>query len=212
VKKEIVALLAAALLTGSAALAQTAPAASGSVHLPSRVGVIQVQQALLSTRDGQKAMQEFQTKFVEPRKKDLDRKAQEIRDLQDKLQRGGAAMADAARAELTRTIDDKTKRYNRDMQDAQDEMQQENNKLLGEMSGKMEQVIEKYAQANGYAVIIDVSNPNTPVLYASNTIDITKDIIELYDKTQSAPAPASTSAPKAPAPKPAATPAKKQPQ
>jgi len=236
VKQQIFAVLAAAFVMGSAAVAQTAPAAaaqtppasapssppaaSAPAHLPTKIGIIQVQQALLSTKDGQKAMAEFQAKFVEPRKKDLDRKATEIRELQDKLQRGGAAMADAAKAELTRNVDDKTKRYNRDMQDAQDEMQQENNKMLEEMSGKMMQVIDKYAQANGYAVIIDVSNPNTPVLYASNTVDITKEIIELYDKTVTSSGPSTNSAPKPTAPAtstpkpttPVAPPAKKQPQ
>ena len=57
------------------------------------------------------------------------------------------------------------------------------------------QVIDKYAQQNGYAVVLDVSNPNTPVLYASNTVDITKDIVDLYDKAApSAPATRATSA------------------
>src|SRR5262249_48220526 len=113
-----------------------------------------------------------------------------------------------------RNIDSKTKIYNRDMQDAQDEAQQEQGKLLDELGQKMMQVIDKYAQQNGYAVIIDVSNPQTPVLYASNTVDITKDIIELYDKTApSLPAPnPTTSAPKVRATKPAApAPVKKQP-
>jgi outer membrane protein len=44
-------------------------------------------------------------------------------------------------------------------------------------------VIDKYAQQNGFAVVLDVSNQNTPVLYASNTVDITKEVIDLYDKT-----------------------------
>jgi outer membrane protein len=218
VKKHKVALFAAVLGTASAVLAQNAPAPSApaasiatpSTHIPSRVGVIQVQQALLSTHDGQRAMAEFQAKFVEPRKKELDRKAQEIRELQAKLQGAGAAMSDAAKAETQRTIDDKTKRYNRDMQDAQDEMQAENAKMIEEMSGKMQQVIDKYAQANSYAVIINVSDPNTPVLYASSTVDITKDIIDLYDKAfpSAAPAtppkPAPTATPKPTTPAPAA--------
>ena len=224
-KKQKLALFAAVLGTASALLAQTPaasqpPAASTSAaHAPQRIGVIQVQQALLSTHDGQAKMQEFQARFVDPRKKDLDRKAQEIRDLQNKLQSGGAVMAEAAKAELQRNIDDKTKRYNRDMQDAQDEMQGENQKLIEEMSGKMQQVIDKYAQANGYAVIINVSDPNTPVLYASSTVDITKEIIELYDKQFPNGSPTTSSAPKAtpPAPKPpvpatSAAPTKKQPQ
>ena len=43
-------------------------------------------------------------------------------------------------------------------------------------------VIEKYARDNGYTMVVDVSSPQTPVLYASPSIDITKEIIELYDK------------------------------
>ncbi|MGH9559436.1 MAG: OmpH family outer membrane protein, partial [Bryobacteraceae bacterium] len=148
------------------------------------IGVIQAQSALLSTKDGQKAQADFQIK-LEPKKKELEQKAADIRALQDKLQRGGPAMADTARDSLTRQIDDQTKRYNRDMQDAQDEGQEEQRKLLDELTGKMMQVIDKYAQANGYSIIIDVTSQNTPVLYASNTVDITKDVIELYDKTMS---------------------------
>ena len=70
------------------------------------------------------------------------------------------------------------------------------------------------------SVILDVSNPQTPVMYASNSVNITKDIIDLYDKTMpgtAGPKPATTSAPKpisplAPKPAVAAPPAvKKQP-
>ena len=39
-------------------------------------------------------------------------------------------------------------------------------------------------------MVLDVSNPNTPVLYASSAIDITQDVISLYDETSSAGAPA----------------------
>jgi hypothetical protein len=80
----------------------------------------------------------------------------------------------------------------------------------------MMQVIDKYAQSNGYSIVLDVSNPNTPVLYASNTIDITKEVIDMYDKTigtapaaaaPAKPAPlAPPAAPKPAAPKPAAPP------
>ncbi len=205
--------LALPLLAVAAAgtcLAQTQP--------PTKVGVIQIQSAIVSTKDGQKAAAELETKLG-PRKKDLDRKQAEVKDLQDKLQRGGNAMAEAAKADLMRNIDQKTKSFNRDMEDAQAEYDQEQRKLLDDLGQKMMQVIDKYAAANGYSVILDVSNPQTPVLYASNAIDITKDIIELYDKASaSAPAPAPAkpaAAPATAAPKPAATPVpapvKKQP-
>lgn len=200
-------------LTGLAQGPANAPPAAASTH-PSKVGVIQIQSALVSTKDGQKAMQDFQAS-LEPRKRQLDKQAQDIRDLQDKLQRGGAAMADAAKADLDRTIQSKTKQYNRDMEDATSDADNEQRKLLDQLGQKMMKVIDSFAQANGYVVILDVSNPNTPVLYASNSVDITRQIIELYDKAN--PGPATTSAkppvtsPTAAKPATAAAPTKKQP-
>jgi outer membrane protein len=59
-------------------------------------------------------------------------------------------------------------------------------------------VIEKYATQNGFALVLDVSNPQTPVLWAASAIDITNDIVKLYD--QANPGTGATS----PATKPAA--------
>ncbi len=199
----------------SATTQSPATASSGTTH-PFKVAVIEIQSAILGTKDGQKATQEFAMRF-DPRKKELEGKAAEIKDLQDKLQRGGAAMADAAKTELTRAIEQKTKSYNRDMEDANAEFQAEQSKVLDDLGQKMMQVVERYAQANGYAVIIDVSNPQTPVMYASSSANITKDIVALYDKTLPATAPASTSTgtktgatPMASPAKPAAPPATKK--
>ena len=189
----------------SAAPGQTPPPAQSPAARPTKVGVIEIQTAILNTKDGQKASEEFKVQF-DPRKKELDQKAGEIRDLQTKLQAGGAAMSDTAKADMQRTIETKTKAYNRDMEDAQAEFQQAQQKLLGELEQKMTQVIDKYAQANGYAVIIDVSNPQTPVMYASAAVNITKDIVDLYDKTVPGAKPPAAKPPAAPATTP-----KKQP-
>jgi outer membrane protein len=174
---------------------------------PTKVGVVQAQSALLGTKDGQRAVQEL-NKRLEPTHAAIDKKATAIRELQDKLQRGGNAMADAAKIELNRNIEQLTKAYNRDMEDAQAEGEQEQHKLMDELTSKIMKVIDSYAQANGYSLILDVSNPNTPVLYAANSVDITPDIIALYDKTYPVTLPAATPAkPTAPASTPPAKPA-----
>jgi len=225
VKNRIFAFVGLSLACGLAVLAQTqsvppaAQSAPPAVHTPppaTKVAIIQAQAALLGTKDGQRAIQELNKK-LDPTKAALEKKATAIRELQDKLQRGGNAMADAAKAELNRNIEQMTKAYNRDMEDAQAEAQAENQKMMDELSQKITKVIDNYAMANGYTLILDVSNPNTPVLYASTSTDITADIVALYDKTYPSAAPAPTPAatkPTAPAPKPATTPAttqKKQP-
>ena len=162
------------------ALALSAVAAFGQGQ-STKVGVVNIQAALIATKDGTKAASELEGKRA-PKQKDLERKQAEIRGLQESLNKGGNAMSEQAKAELVRNIDVRTKSFNRELEDSQAEWDGEQQKILQELGQKMMAVIDKYAKDNAYAVILDVSNPQTPVLYASNTIDITKDIVDLYDK------------------------------
>ena len=166
-----------------------------------KVGVISIQGAIAGTKDGQKASQELDTKFM-PRKKEFDTRQSEIAQLQDQYNKGGTVMSEDKRNQLARDIDEKKKRLQRDMQDAEEELQGEQQRLLQGLGQRMMAVIEKYAKDNSYTMILNVSDPNTPVLYASSAIDITQDIISLYDKTSSNGGPTATpGTPGAPAPK-----------
>jgi len=174
-----------------------------------KIGVVHIQGAIGSTKDGQKAAAEMETKAA-PKRKELENKQNEINALKDQLQKGANTLSDAAKNDLYRSIDQKTKALNRDTQDAQDEFQQESDKILQGLEQKIMAVINKYALDKGFTIILDVSNP-LPVLWASNSIDVTKDIIDLYDKesaasgaTTTAKPPINTATP--PPPRPAATP------
>jgi outer membrane protein len=188
-----------ALLCGLGAFAQA----------PSKVGVISIQGAIVGTKDGQKASQELDAKFV-PKNKEFQNRQSEIVQLQDQLSKGGTVMADDKRNQLARDIDEKKKRLERDMQDAEEDLRGEQQKVLSSLGQRMMAVIEKYAKDNGYNLILDVSNQNTPVLYASSGIDITQDIVSLYDKTTAngAPAPTTSTTSTKPAPTTNVAPAK----
>ena len=68
-------------------------------------------------------------------------------------------------------------------------------------------IAHRFAE-NGYVAILDTSAQNTPVLFASTNIDVTQDIVKLYDQAYPAKAgaPAATpptspsAAPSAPTP------------
>ena len=194
-----------ALVLGVAALAQ----AQGQV--PTKIAVINVQTAILSTKDGQKAATDLQTQFS-PRQQDLEKKQTELTALQDQLRKGSATMSDDAKTKLMRDIDATTTRVNRDRQDAKSDLEESQGKVMQELGGKMMAVMEKYAMQNGFAVVLDVSSPQTPVLWAASAVDITNDIVKLYDQAYPgvAAAPAVPAAkPPAAAKTPAAAPAKK---
>lgn len=195
--------LIAALMAGAASLAL---AQSPS---PVKIGIFNFQQAIVATKDGQKAAVELQARF-DPKKKSLEAMQGSIAALQQELAKGSNTMAEAKRTQITRDIDQKTKELQRASEDAEAEFQQEQNKLLNDLGGKIVAVIEKYARDNAYTIILDVSSQQTPVLFAANGVDITKEIVDLYDKNSPstlppAPKPAApAAAPKPPAAKPPA--------
>jgi outer membrane protein len=174
-------------------------AAMAYAQAPTKVAIIHVQNAILSTKDGQKAANELSTRFA-PKKGELEKKQTEISGLQDQLRKGSATLSEDAKAKLMRDIDSGNKSLQRETEDAQADLDQEQGKIMQELGNKVMAVIEKYATQNGFALVLDVSNPQTPVLWAASAIDITNDIVKLYD--QANPGTGAT----APASKPAAPP------
>jgi outer membrane protein len=177
-----------------------------------KFAVINIQGAIISTKDGQKAAAELNAKTA-PKKKELEQKQNEINALQDQLNKGSNTLSDTAKNDIYKNIEAKKKNLQREVEDAQADLEADQNKLLQQLGQKILAVIEKYARDNGYTMVVDVSSPQTPVLYASPSIDITKEIIELYDKNApssggTAPTPTTSKPPAAPAaPKPAPKPA-----
>jgi outer membrane protein len=152
-----------------------------------KIGVINLQTAITGTKNGQKAGNDIQTRF-NPKKAAFEKRQSDIGQLQEQLNRGGTTLSEEARARLTREIDQKTKALNRDTEDARTELDQAEQKIMNELGGGIMAVIDKYAKDNGYVLVLDISSPQTPVVYRSDSIEITKDIIELYDKRSQTPA------------------------
>lgn len=187
-------------------------AAMVHAQAPAKVAIIHVQNAILQTKDGQKAAGDLQARFA-PKKADLDKKQADIATLQDTLRKGSATMSEDAKAKLMRDIDANNKSLQRDTEDAQADLDAEQGKIMQELGNKVMAVLEKFATANGYSLVLDVSNPQTPVLWASQTIDITSDIVKLYDQANPGTAAAkpagaapTTARPPAPATAPSTTP------
>lgn len=203
-KNRLVLLLLGTLFLATNAFAQTnPPAPPPTTPVPAKVGIINTQLAIISTAEGKKAAEELQTQYA-PKRSELEKMQKEVQDLQNQLRVQERTLSPEAAADLRRQIDAKTKEFNRQGEDTQDEFQKKEAELVNRIGQKMLRVIDRYAQDNGYAVILDVSSPQTPVLYAAMTVDITGDIVKLYDVTYKVEAPAATTPP---ASKPAARPA-----
>jgi outer membrane protein len=198
--------------TSGAAVRQT-PAVPASptgniVALPTKIAVISLQPAIMGTKEGTAAGAALQAKYA-PKQADFEKRKADLEALQNQLNKGGAALDQDAKAKLVREIDAKTKALQRDAKDASDDSQQDMNSVYNQLGDKMLQIIEQYAYQNGYAVVLDVSAQQTPVIWAAGSSNITADIVRLYDLAHpgGALAPAPKPPPKQP---PAPAPVKKQ--
>jgi outer membrane protein len=178
------------LVFGMAALAH----AQGQA--PTKVAIIHIQQAIVSTKDGQKAQQDLQTRFG-PKRAELEKKQSEMAGLQDTLKKGSATMSDEAKNKTAKDIERLNTELTRGGEDFDAEVQQEEGKLMNDLGQKMMEVVGKYAAQNGFAMVLDVSSQQT-VLWADPSTNITAECIKLYDQAHAG----AVAAPAAAAPKP----------
>lgn len=206
-----VTLLAAGLMTGGAArIMAQAPATSGL-----KMGLINVQAAIFESAEGKQATAKLQTQFA-PKRNDLLAKQGEVERLQKQLREQEKTLSDEARSSLVRQIETKTKELNRAEEDFTNEGQQAQAQVFNDIGTKMMKVVDEFARKNGYHVVMDVGSPQTPVIWASETVNITDDIVKLYDAAnpaagagEAAPAGAPPAGAKPAGAKPATPPASK---
>ena len=163
----------AALLLAPAAFAQGQPAAA-----PSKLGVLNVTAAVFNTAEGKQGLAEMQSKFA-PQQTELQNLQKQIQDAQRRLGEGQNTLPDEEKARLGRQIEIWTRSGQRKQQELEELVTFERNDLGERILKKMDAVIERFAQENGFAVVIDVSAQNVP--YWSNQIEITQDVIRAYD-------------------------------
>jgi outer membrane protein len=203
------AILAGACVFGTAAAwAQAAPAASAAPG--GKIGVINVRQAIVTTSEGKQASAELQSQFA-PRQTDLENLNKQINDLKQRLSAGQSTLSQEEQVRLTRQGELLARQLQRKQDEYQEDVNASQGEVIDKIGRKMIDVLDRYARENGYVAILDSSAQNTPILYASNQIDVTQDIIKLYDqayplKAGTTPAkPAARPAAQSTTPKPATT-------
>jgi outer membrane protein len=180
---------------------QASAAPAGNVTLPTKVAIIDIRNAIMATKEGSAQGAAVNLKY-QPKKDEFDKRQRDVQLLQDQLKKGSATMSDDAKAKIERDIDGKTKALQRDTQDTSTDYEEEMGKMYNELGNKMLEIIQQYSYQNGYAVVLDVSNQQTPVIWAAPSANITADIIKLYDQahpgTPGAAAPKPQTPPKTP--------------
>lgn len=172
--------------------AQSGAPGSSAAPAPSKIGVLNVRQAIVSTAEGKQSSAELQSQFA-PRQSEMENLRKQIEDVQNKLRVGTGT--DEERARLARMNDVLSRQFQRKQDELREDIQAAENEVVDRLGRKLMEVLDRYARENGYSIVFDVSAQTTPVIYASNQVDLTQDLIRLYDqanpiKSSATPSPA----------------------
>jgi len=196
-----VALAAACVLSTVASWAQSpAPASSSAAG---KVGVISIRQAIVTTAEGKLASAELQSQFAS-RQNEIENLNKQINDLQQRLQAGQNKLSQEEEARLRQQGQRLAQRLERMNTEYQEDVNAAQADVIDRIGRKMVDVLDRYSRENGYVLVLDSSAQGTPILFASTQVDVTQEIIRLYDQAYPVKAGATTPA-KPAAPKPAAS-------
>jgi len=191
---------------GLSAAAQTSPAPAAAPAGPVKIAVVAFQAAVAKTNEGQRNYAELEKKYA-PKESQLKALNDEIETLTKQLQAQGATLSDAERVSRAKTIDEKKKSLERSAGDLRTDGNQEIQQMYNTLASKVYDVMSTYAQQQGYTLVLDISQQQSPVLYALPSTEITQAVVDAYNVKSGVAAPPAAAAPKptATAPKPSTT-------
>lgn len=195
--------LALLLLPAAGAWAQAGAGTPASA--PMKIATLNVRQAIVSTVEGKQASAQLQSQFAS-QQNDLQNMQKQIQDLQNRVSNSHGTLSDDEQGRLQRQGELLTRQFQRKQDDLNEAVNAAQSDVIDNIGRKMLDVLDRYARENGYTAVFDTSAQGSPVVYGSSQIDITQEIIRLYDQaypvkggtaTPSSSAPAAQ--PKAPA-------------
>ncbi len=159
----------------------------------SKIAVIRMREAIVATAEGKQASAELQSKFA-PMQADIVNIQKQADDINKLLQAGSNTLSEEEKERKNRALKVLSDKYGRLTEELQEESTADQNEVIERIGKRMLDVQERYARENGYALVIDSSGQTLSVLYAAKSIDITEEIVKLYDqqfpvKVAAAPAP-----------------------
>ncbi|MGA2076043.1 MAG: OmpH family outer membrane protein [Terriglobia bacterium] len=155
---------------------------------PSKVGLVNIQEAILSAAEGKKSMADLQKKY-QPRQQEIQKENQDIQAISDQLQKQAATLSDEEQRNLNRQLEEKQKLLKRTQEDAQADFATDRDEMFRRIGQKMVKVIQDYASKNGFSLVI--GSDQIPIYYAATEVDLTEQIVKLYDAANPADAPTS---------------------
>jgi outer membrane protein len=144
-----------------------------------KVGVVDIQKALASSKVGQDAQKKYEIELKKSQVQ-IDQKKGEYEKLQSTIEKQKSSLNPKALAEKEEQLLTLEKDLKRSFQDKKEELRRENMRLVGELVGKIRKIVDAVAKENGLGLVLEKSGQG--VLYADQKYDITDEVVSQFDK------------------------------
>ena len=172
--------------------------AAGQASAEIKIGVVNFEKLLEDAPQTKAAMQALDNEFG-PRRRELMAMQNDLKAKEDKLQKEGAVMSEADRANMEKSLRDQQREFQRKAGEFQDDASTRKNEELGKVQRYLVEEIQTYASAQGYDLVLGQG-----VFFAKPALDVTAQVLAVLNSKpagSAATAPTTTPAPsKAPAP------------
>ena len=162
------------LSVGALLMAFLAVSAPG--HAQVRLAYVDVQRALNECDAGKRAKGEFQTKIQSLDSK-LQREQNEVQGLKDEIEKKGMLMNPDQRQSLQDEYVKKAKDLDRNLKDARDDLQRQDNEVTGKILHDLGIVIRNIGEQSGYTMVLEKGS----ILWGASNLDITDQVIRSYN-------------------------------
>lgn len=164
------------LLLTALMLVLSTPLASLAQGLPTRIGVVDFQRALLEVEDGKKAKKTLETRF-ETKRQALEAKKAEIEQMKTSLEAQAMMLSEQARKTKEEEYQQKVMAFQQEMMESQQEMAMMEQELTGGILEKLGDVAEGIGKEQGYTLIVEAGT----VVYVGDGLDLTTQVISRYN-------------------------------
>lgn len=142
-----------------------------------KIGIINLDDALSNSSAGKSALSGLKSRF-ESREKALAAQGEDLKKMQDELQKKSVALSQDAMKSKAADFEAKARKYLEDRNKLQQEEQQAQQGVLQPLLNRLQKVVSDYAAKNGYSIILEARS----VPYYDPKMDVTSAIRSQFDK------------------------------
>ena len=168
-----------------------------------KIGVVDMQRALMETEDGRKAKDQLK-KLFESRQKTLDKQQEDLKAMKEGLEKQQSVLSREVLGKKAEELQKKFAELQTTYMEFQRELQAKEGEMTRPILDRMQRIMKRIGQADGYALIMERGEAG--VIYVPSTYDLTDVLIQRYNagegKDGAAPAASKPAAAKPAAAKP----------